>query len=103
MCLIEKYLKRDYSEGLEADLTMSNLANNVLENMDYELSFCRKSDYVQYQTLDGAQAPSLLLMSVKVFLVLSQNRLCPVVCPFPPFCNPHSGLINDDTKGYSLR
>ena len=28
-------------------------------------------------------------MSIKVFLVLSQTWLC----PFPPFCNPHSGLI----------
>ena len=74
--------------------------------MDYELSLCRKSDYGQYQTLDGTPAPSLLLMSVKMFLVFSQNRLCPVVCPFPPFFNPHSSLINlinYDTKRYSLR
>ena len=62
--------------------------------MDYELSFCRKSDYVLYQTLDGAPAPPFAYMSVKVFLVLSQNRPCPVISPFPPFCNPHiSGLL----------
>ena len=49
----------------------------VLVNIDYELSFCRKSDNVQYQTLDGMPAPPLLPVSVKVILVLSQNRPCP--------------------------
>ena len=52
-----------------------------------------KSEYVQYQAIDGEPAPPLLLMSVKVFLVLRQNRPCPIVCPFLPFCNPHSVLL----------
>ena len=34
--------------------------DNVLVNMDYELSFFTKSDYVQYQTIDGAAAPFCL-------------------------------------------
>ena len=36
-------------EGLEAELIIGLKWDNVLVNMDYKLSFCRKGDYVQYK------------------------------------------------------
>ena len=44
-----------------------NETMSVLVNMDYEFSFCRKSDYVQYQTLDGVPAPPFCLCPLKCF------------------------------------